>query len=191
MTGLTRQDYTVENPARFSVEEFQQLVDTGVFAGSQVELVEGVPIRMSPASPHQMTLQRELAFDLYDIFGRGLRGYVAQTEATIRFAQRTLRDIDIAVIERFDPEGPYPGPEKVLLAIEISVTTQHYDLNDKREEYARAGIPHYWVVDVPAKRVHLMSRPLDGDYTERRPADFGEEIAVPGSDKTVRIGEPA
>ena len=51
MNDFTHIDYGVEAPALFSVGEFQQLVDTGIFEGSRVELAEGVIVRMSPAMP--------------------------------------------------------------------------------------------------------------------------------------------
>lgn len=176
----------VEAPARFNVDEFQRMVDVGLFDGSKVELVEGVIVRMSPARPRHFWIQHEIFIQLHEIFGKGIDGRIAASEVTIQFADRTLRDIDVAVIDRFD-HAQYAGPDIVLLAIEVSSTTQHYDLNEKRLEYAAGGIPHYWVVDVPAERVHIMSQPVDGDYVERHPAKFGEAIPVPGSDKTIVI----
>lgn len=189
MNDLTRDDYSVENPARFSVEEFQQLVDSHVFEGSKVELVEGVIVRMSPATSYHFRLQREVFRSLDRLFGDGLHGRLAGFEVTVQFEGRTLRDIDVAVIAEIPHGTAYFSPDNVLLAIEVSVSTQHYDLNDKREEYARAGIPHYWVIDVLAQRIHIMSNPLDGDYTERHLAQFGDEIGVPGTDGSIRIGE--
>jgi Uma2 family endonuclease len=191
MNDLTPARRAVEYPARFSVAEFQQMVDAHVFEGHKVELVEGNIVRMSPASPYHIRLQRELTFDLHDIFRDGIDGYIAAFEMTIQFSGRTLRDIDVAIVKRFDDATTYPGPDIVLLAAEISVTTQDYDLNDKRIEYARAGIPHYWVVDVGARATHVMTNPVDGDYTERTLIPFGEEIPVPGSDGSITIGTAA
>lgn len=33
--------------------------------------------------------------------------------------------------------------------IEVADSTLHHDLNDKRDLFAEAGVPEYWVVDIP------------------------------------------
>ena len=134
-----------------------------------------------------MRIQRQLFRDLDSIFGDGLNGYIAAFEMTIRFGQRTVRDLDVAIVRGLAEAETYLGPENVLLASEVSSTTLRYDLNDKRIEYARGGIPHYWVVDVEGECVHIMGDPLDGDYTARRRLPFGEAMAVPGNDATITI----
>lgn len=180
MNDITRIEIGVQAPALFSVEEFQRMVDTGVFEGSRVELVEGVPVRMSPAMPRHIRIQRQVFRDLDGIFGDGIGGVVAAFEYTVRFAERTLRDIDVAVVRSLEGET-YFAPDMVLLAAEVSSTTLYYDLNDKRTEYALGGIPTYWVIDVNGERVHVMTNPIDGDYTARHLVPFGEPLTVPGA----------
>jgi Uma2 family endonuclease len=173
-------------PARFSVEQFQRMVDVGVFDGTRVELVEGEIVQMSPAMPRHVLIQRQVFRDL-DHLVDGIDDLFASFEHTVRFGERTLRDIDVALVTSLEDTGDYFAPSTVLLAIEVASTTLASDLNEKRIEYARAGIPHYWVVDVANGLVHIMSAPLGGDYTERRPARFGEAIPVPGTTGTLTI----
>jgi Uma2 family endonuclease len=187
MNDLTRSDYGVQSPALFSIEEFQQLCDTGIFEGSRVELVEGVVVRMSPAMSRHMRIQQSLAFDLRALLGASVDDWTAGFEVSVQFGAQTLRDIDVALIRGLASTEGYLDPANVLLAIEISSTTLRYDLNDKLVEYGRGGIPHYWVVDVAGECVHIMGDPIDGDYTSRRRVAFGEPLAVPGSDGTVTI----
>jgi Uma2 family endonuclease len=187
MNDLTNIDFGVEVPARFTVEEFQQLVDTGIFQGSKVELVEGVVVRMSPAMPRHVRIQRQLLLDLHSIFGEGIDGYVATFEMTVKLGDRTLRDIDIALVRGLAEAETYLGPSAMLLAAEVSATTLHYDLNDKRIDYARGGIPHYWVVDVAGECVHVFGELIDGDYTSRHRVPFGQPLSVPGCDRSVTI----
>jgi Uma2 family endonuclease len=187
VNDLTRIEYGVQSPALFSIEEFQQLCDTGIFAGSKVELVEGVVVRMSPAMPRHLQIQRQLFRDLDAIFGDGIDGYVATFEMTVKLGDRTLRDIDIALVRGLAEAKTYLGPSAILLAAEMSVTTLNYDLNDKRVDYARGGIPHYWVVDVAHECIHVFGDPIDGDYTSRHRVPFGEPLPVPGCDRSVTI----
>src|SRR5262245_46657455 len=53
----------------------------------------------------------------------------------------------------------YPGPGDVGLLIEIAVTSLRDDLTSAREQYARAVIPAYWVVDVPGRRILVHTEP--------------------------------
>jgi Uma2 family endonuclease len=58
----------------------------------------------------------------------------------------------------------YPEPGDVGLLIEIAVTSLHDDLTTALEQYARAMIPAYWVVDVSGRRilVHTEPRVVEG-----------------------------
>ena len=58
----------------------------------------------------------------------------------------------------------YPGPGDVGLLIEVAVTSLRDDLTTALEQYARALIPVYWVVDVLGRRilVHTEPRVVDG-----------------------------
>jgi len=61
-----------------------------------------------------------------------------QPDLTVWTADTVLRK---AVSEYLDPAG-------LLLAIEIiSGSSRIVDMIEKRAEYARAGVPHYWLID--------------------------------------------
>ncbi|HZW33972.1 MAG TPA: Uma2 family endonuclease [Isosphaeraceae bacterium] len=76
---------------------------------------------------------------------------------------------DFAVIRsgnllgRAAPER-YPEAGDVGLLIEVAVTRLRDDLTTALEQYARARIPVYWVVDVPGRRILVHSEPrvVDG-----------------------------
>ncbi len=52
----------------------------------------------------------------------------------------------------------------------VSPSNADHDHNVKRQEYARAGIPEYWIVDVPRRRILVLT--LDG-AAYRVHGDFG------------------
>jgi len=57
-----------------------------------------------------------------------------------------------------------------------AVSDRYRDLIEKREEYARAGIPEYWIVDPEMKRVTVLT--LAGDsYAVHGEFGQGEEAA--------------
>ena len=67
------------------------------------------------------------------------------------------------LLGRAAPER-YPEAGDVGLLIEVAVTSLRDDLTTALEQYARALIPTYWVVDVPGRRilVHTEPRVVDG-----------------------------
>ncbi len=188
MNDIAHLEPRAQNPARFTIPEFMEMVDCGVFSGSRVELVDGVIVRMRPSMSRHMRYSRAVCFSLHAIFGEGIDGYVAQFELSVQLGPDTLRDIDVGIVKALNDEMEFPDPATILLAVEIAVTSLAEDMGPKLRDYARAGIPHYWVVDVEGRRVHVMKTPLDGDYADRKPYAFGEAIAVPGSEATITIG---
>jgi Uma2 family endonuclease len=66
------------------------------------------------------------------------------------FARRPdLVVVPIAAIDRRRREGGLLRAGEVLLAVEIvSVGSERTDRTIKHGEYADAGIPHYWIVDI-------------------------------------------
>ena len=173
----------------FSAAEFAQMISLGAFRGMRVELVDGVIERMAPAnSAHSfgnadvLLLIRDALLDSPVRLGIDL---------AVRISQDTLRGVDIAVVrtepaEAEDADG-LVRPDRLVLAVEIADTTLARDLGRKAQDYAEAGIPTYWVVDLPARVIHVFVEPLEGKYQTRTVVRFGEPLTVPGTDRTITL----
>lgn len=176
---------TADAAAGFTGREFMRIVETGVFDGCQVELEDGVIIKMAPAGMEHAARNATIVVSLTAAL-QALPLTVA-TDLAVEIDERTLRGIDIAVV---GPDAPQSGPVRgvdVQLAVEIASTTLIKDLGRKGAEYAEAQIPIYWVVDVNAKVVHVLSMPVGVEYTMRTITRFGEPLGVPGSDAMIEI----
>lgn len=69
-----------------------------------------------------------------------------------------------AAYDRIDREGGMLAASEVLLAVEIvSTGSRRTDHVTKRSEYADAGIPHYWIVDL-SDPVSLLDCHLAGEF---------------------------
>jgi Uma2 family endonuclease len=88
---------------------------------------------------------------------------------------RVANPLDFAAPDR------YPGPGDIGLLIEVAVTSLHDDLTTALEQYARALIPVYWVVDVPGRRilVHTEPRVVDGRGEYARVETYRPGQSVP------------
>ena len=96
-------------------------------------------------------------------------GWSLWPESTIALDPTNAPLPDFAVVRSGDLLGRvapdrYPGASDIGLLIEIAVTSLHDDLSAALEQYARALIPVYWVVDVLGRRilVHTEPRVVDG-----------------------------
>jgi len=179
----------VEEPARFSAEEFMDMAAAGAFENivGKIELVEGVIIRMSPAHAPHFLYQRELFLRLHEIFGAGRDGFIVGQTPTVRLSEDTVRDPDVAILRLPAELGGIFAAADLLLAAEVSDSSLPKDRGSKRLSYARAGIPNYWVVDIRGRKVELWVSPEGGDYSSHRTIPFGEPIPVPGTAETITL----
>lgn len=96
-------------------------------------------------------------------------------EVIVRFAGRFRPVPDITIWDGGALKGPIPG-EKAKLCVEVSDDTLPDDIGPKRLEYAEAGLPEYWVLDVNARALHQFWDLRDGDYRSRHIVRAGETL---------------
>jgi Uma2 family endonuclease len=70
-------------------------------------------------------------------------------------------------------------PRAALLVVEVAVTSQRKDRGKKADVYARAGMPLYWLVDVPAKTVEVRSEPGPKGYRQCETYGIGTRVPSP------------
>ncbi len=145
-------------PARFTADEFLRMAELGAFDDMKVELSHGEIIRMTPPNNPHGSIQARVIGKLFEITkgSRGLRGDVG-----IRLSDDTVRAFDAALVQA-SADGGVLEPGQVHLAVEVADTSLEHDLGAKARDYAGAGLPLYWVVDVSALVVHVMSEPGRG-----------------------------
>jgi len=73
---------------------------------------------------------------------------------------------DIAVVRGDDDlsENRHPGPGDIAIIIEVAESSLLRDRGEKREIYARAGIPAYWIINLVDRQLESHSRPTGGTY---------------------------
>jgi Uma2 family endonuclease len=61
---------------------------------------------------------------------------------------------------------PPPGEHQrtALVVVEVAVSSHMIDRNVKARQYARAGVPTYWLVDVPGRTVEVRTKPGADGY---------------------------
>lgn len=114
-------------------------------------------------------------------------GWCLWPESTIVLDSSNAPLPDFAVIrganplDYSDPER-YPSASEVGIVIEVAVTSLHDDLTTALEQYARAEIPVYWVIDVSGRRILIHSEPRviegRGEYSRVEAFRIGQEIPL-------------
>ena len=172
--------------ARFTTAEFLRMAEGGAFADMKVELVDGELERMTPPMSAHARRQMEIAFALKRIF-ENRPDIAVVAEIGIDLGGNTVRACDAAVATSWPEENRLLTPGELLLVVEIAETTLARDLGPKRIDYARAGIPNYWVVDGERSVVHVYVDPIKGEYADVRTVRFGDPLAVPATDEAIVI----
>jgi Uma2 family endonuclease len=114
-------------------------------------------------------------------------GWCLWPESTIVLDPTNAPLPDFAVIRGGNPldfgaPDRYPGPGDVGLLIEVAVTSLHEDLTTALEQYARALIPVYWVIDVFGLRILVHSEPRvvegRGEYARVETYRAGQSVPL-------------
>ena len=60
----------------------------------------------------------------------------------------------------------HPGPEDLLLVVEVSDSTLRFDRTNKAALYALSGIQEYWVLDLNGRQLLVHRRPAGDSYLD-------------------------
>jgi Uma2 family endonuclease len=168
---------------RFTADEYHQMAEAGVLRDDdRVELIEGEIVDMTPIGPRHGAVVNRLNHALARACGERA---IVQIQGSIRLGLHSEPQPDVALLRpRPDYyESALPGPESVLLLIEVGDTSLAYDRGVKLPLYARAGIRETWLVDLEASRVEVHLEPGPEGYRRsetRGPGDRLAPMALPG-----------
>jgi len=165
---------------RFSVAEYHRLTEIGVLTeDDNLELLEGyLVLKMARNPPHDGTLSRALK-RLSSLLPPGW-DFRSQMAVTLPDSEP---EPDLAIV-RDSPDGymsRHPLATEVGLVVEVADSTLAGDRIDKGRIYARAGIPTYWIVNIPDRQVEVYVGPsgpaATPAYAQRQ--DYRPGDAVP------------
>ncbi|MBI2917808.1 MAG: Uma2 family endonuclease [Chloroflexi bacterium] len=169
---------------RFTADEYHRMAQAGVLTeDDRVELLEGEIVEMTPKGTRHAACVRRLDH-LLSAAARGNTSISVQNP--IRLAEHSEPQPDLALLRpRADfYADAHPGPEDILLVVEVADATADYDRTVKVPLYARAGIAEVWLVDLAGGQVEVYRSPSTEGYREMRGTRRGEALtpqALPGT----------
>lgn len=147
---------------KWTVNEYHQMINTGILAQKSVELIAGEIFKMSPESPLHRYINEGITAYLRQV----LTGLALVQEAHPITLENSEPEPDLAIIKlpRNNYRQRHPFAEDIYWLIEISHTTLEFDLKEKKKIYAQAKIQEYWVVDIKNYQIFLFRNPLNSHY---------------------------
>jgi len=161
---------------QFTVRDFARMVDSGILAeNDRVELIDGEVRHMNPISSRHAAIVNRLNSILSSRLGERA---IVSVQNPVILNDFTEPQPDIVVLRPRDDfyRHELPGPEDILVVIEVAGSTLEYDRDEKIPRYAKMGIPEAWLVDVNDQVVTLYSQPHGDGYLHSPAFARGQEL---------------
>ena len=159
MTGV---DVPAPEPARdpaglFTAERYFRLVDEGVLEPEdRVELLEGVVVAMAPPNTSHAAAITKVTRSL--VGGIGDRAAV-RIQLPFIAGMYSVPDPDAAVVPGRADDYTDAHPRSALLVVEVADSSLQQDRLTKAMIYAAAGVPDYWIANVPGQQIEVHRDP--------------------------------
>ena len=185
LTATSVPDKEAPPPRLFTRREYHAMGEAGILGHEdRVELINGrIVNRMLPGPWHNSRSNRLIHFlgELYH------QKAIVNVSGPIGLGEDSEPQPDLSILRWRDDfyASAHPGPQDVLLAIEISDSSRTFDLGTKHDLYATHGVPEYWVIDRLKNWVQVFQEPSNGVYKVHRIYQPGEAIPLPGLDNAT------
>jgi len=149
---------------RLTVDQYDQMVENRILPETnRFELIEGRivekdvknPVHSAAAECTRRSIDQALP-----------AGWHTRGEQPVRIPNRRSEpEPDMSVVRGAirDYTTRHPGPEDVTLVVEVTRSSVAKDRALARV-YGRGGIPVYWIVNVPRRRLEVYANPTGGAY---------------------------
>ena len=158
----------------WSLEQFQEIVRRGILTSEdRVELLKGVVVKKMTNNPKHAEVIEQLTERLRILSPEGWR---LRVQLPIQSGDNQPEP-DFSITRKDRVRGCHPSGGDVLLVIEIADSSLSID-RKKAAIYAQAGIPHYWIINLPENQVEVYGvfNPATGEYTSIQIRREGESI---------------
>lgn len=162
-----------------TVEQLHQMIRNGILNdGDPIELIDGLLVRkdrsargqnLETHSPRHALLVSRLQ-RLLASFCESAGSYL-QIQLPVTLNDINAPEPDIAVVRGTEEDyaDRHPGPADLPLLIEVADSSVGTDRSTKQRLYATAGVPQYWLVNLPESQVEVYEQPdpASGKYAQQ------------------------
>jgi Uma2 family endonuclease len=150
--------------AKWTIEQYHQMIESGVLDDQRVELLNGEIVEMPSEGVAHAHFNTKAANILRTAVGD--RAEIRDAKPITLIEQASEPAPDVAVIQPLDAiyATHHPYPENIFLLVEYAYSSLAKDKELKRKLYAKANILEYWIVNLVDRQVIVHRDPVDGDY---------------------------
>lgn len=160
---------------RWTREAFRTMAEAGLFSDGRYELLEGEIVRIMPNEPHTF-VNTELVFALAQIFGQDYVRVPSSLAAQADSEPEPDASVTVKPRREYVHTG-VPAGSEFRLVVEVSDTTLWRDKGQKARLYAEAGVPEYWIVNIPGRTLIVHRNPVEGEYRSIQTYDETQKVA--------------
>ena len=145
----------------FTQASYTQLQQTGILDPEQkYELIEGVVYHLLPPGISHAYQVRELYRQLSLCYIQKAEAFIVDSQNPVNLGVMSQPQPDVFVLR--GPPSKYkerlPEAEDIFLVIEVADSSLAFDQQVKLELYAKASIPHYWILNIQAQLLQCYSK---------------------------------
>jgi Uma2 family endonuclease len=177
---------------RLSLDQYHAMIRAGILTDDDpVELLEGWLVAKMPKNPTHRAATRLARQALERLIPGGW--YVDSQEPITLEDSEPEPDVTVVRGERRHYLDRHPGPQEVALVVEVADASLPRDRTFKKRLYAAAGIPVYWIVNLPDSQIEVYTDSTgpaeQPDY--RRGQDYDRSGAIPVVIEGKEVGRVA
>ncbi|MDW3648448.1 MAG: Uma2 family endonuclease [Bacteroidia bacterium] len=172
-----------------NVEEYHLMSEVGILKREdRVELIQGEIFTISPiGSKHAGHVKR-----INRILNKLPENEVIiSVQDPVKLNDFSEPEPDIAILKfrADDYTDSHPGPEDIILIIEVADSSLEYDQQLKLPNYALANIPVCWIVDLENGQIEVYTNPKDGNYSTKDLKKHVDVLRIQGFDLEILVSD--
>ncbi|WP_254923641.1 Uma2 family endonuclease [Pseudanabaena sp. SR411] len=178
MTAQLITPNSTSNVHKFTVQQYELIVEAGIFAESdRLELINGEIRVMSPIVRKHAVCVAKATKNFERKLGDRT---IIWTQNPILLSNYLQPQPDLAILKWRDDfyAEALPTPDDILLIIEVADSTIAYDRDVKSPLYAANRIPEMWLFDVNKKVVEGYSQPSASGYKRMQRYEQNDTLAM-------------
>lgn len=153
----------------WTVAEYHRLIEAGFLTeADRVELLFGQILPMSPVGKLHASTVDKTAHLLRKMDEEQYIIRVQNPITDVLSASEPEPDICVLHFRADFYSDAHPVGSDIVLIVEVADSSLEYDQSVKAAAYAAAGIPEYWILNIPAVQLEQHLSPRDGEYQEIR-----------------------
>jgi len=157
---------------KIDVARYHQMINAGIFRpGERIELIEGEMLDMAPIGSRHAAAVNILNRLLYEAGVHHVAEISVQNSVALGDISEPQPDLLVLRPRADHYRDSVPEPADVLLLIEVSDSTLHYDRTRKLPLYSRFGIAETWIVNLLEGQLEVYREPEPHGYAFRELVD--------------------